>query len=71
MTISNCTEVELSQNMFLPKSKSSNLKNLIIQNIGLLIVNRRSLAFQKSVSVSLIHVKKIRFRYKIGKINFP
>ena len=65
MKISNCTTVELSKDMFILKAKNSHLKNLIIQNIDLLILNSRSLAFQKSVSVSLIHVKKIRFRYEI------
>lgn len=69
MKISNCATVELSKDMFLLKAKNSNLRNLTIQNIGLLILNSRSLAFQKTVSVSLLHVKKIRFRYKIRKIN--
>ena len=68
MKISNCAEVVLSQNMFLLKVKNSNLKSLIIKNIGRLIVNNRSLAFQNSVSVSLLNVKKIWLRYKMLNI---
>ena len=69
MKISNCKEVELSKDMFLLKAENSNLKNLTIQHIGLLTLNIGSLAFQKSVSVSLLDVKRIKFRYEIININ--
>ena len=62
MKISNCKTVKLSQKMFLLRGKRS-LQNLIIQNIGFLIVDARSLAFEKSANVSLLNVKKITFRY--------
>ena len=63
MHIANCQLVELSEDMFI--RDRNNLQNLIIENTDILNLNKHSLAFGKLATVILLHVKKIRFRYKI------